>query len=67
MAKRRKKTAGSGRITVSKAALNKVISAGAGHHASLKALKATVRAAPKKTTKKRATKKRATKKRARKR
>jgi len=60
MAKKRKKTAGTGRVTVSKAALAKVISAGAGHHASLKALKDTVRAAPKKTRKK-ATKKRAKK------
>jgi hypothetical protein len=43
---RRKST--STRVTVSRAALNAVIHAGAGHHKKLRQLRASVRAAPKK-------------------
>lgn len=61
MAKRRKKAskkkaskkASSGRVTVSKAALNRVISLGASHHADIAKLKRTV-GPVKKAAKKRA-------------
>jgi len=58
MAKKRRKKA-STKVTVSRTALNKVISMGAGHHAAIAQLKRTVKTAP--TRKKKATKKRAKK------
>jgi hypothetical protein len=56
MAKRRKKaTKKTGKVTVSRAVLDKVISLGAGHHAAIAQLKRTAKAAPrrKKAAKKR--------------
>lgn len=58
MAKKRRKKA-SAKVCVSRTALNKVISMGAGHHAAIAQLKRTVKTVP--TRKKKATKKRAKK------
>ena len=55
MAKKRRKKA-SAKVCVSRTALNKVISMGAGHHAAIAQLKRTVKTVP--TRKKKATKKR---------
>lgn len=59
MAKKRRKKA-STKVTVSRTALNKVISMGAGHHAAIAQLKRTVRTAakPRKKAAKKASKKR---------
>lgn len=60
MAKKRRKKASS-KVTVSRTALNKVISMGAGHHAALAQLKRTAKTAakPRKKAAKKAGKKRA--------
>lgn len=60
MAKKRRKKA-SAKVCVSRTALNKVISMGAGHHAAIAQLKRTVKTVPARKTRKKATKKRAKK------
>jgi hypothetical protein len=69
MPKRRKKarkkaTSGAKRVTVTKAQLDRVTHLGASHHAALKKLRSTVRAAPKRKKARKKTAKKARRRRA---